>query len=83
MDRLKAYYMLSRVQPPYFRTRTPYQGTHNRRIHYNLKELELHFNETLGIYYPRREREDRRPPNPDWKKAKHGGCENRIIVLEL
>lgn len=55
MDQLKAYQLLARVKPAYFQTRTPYQTAHNRRITYNQRELELHYNEDLGVYVRVRE----------------------------
>ena len=82
MDRLKAYYMLSKVQPPYFRTRSPYQATHNRRIQYNVKELELHFNEVLGVYFPKPERHDDRNKKDNSSKPKRGGGEAHILMIQ-
>jgi hypothetical protein len=73
MDRLNAYYMLSKVQPPYYRTRTPFQSAHNRRIQYNVRELELHFNSD-GLYYPVKE---------TTSKVKKGGKAAKITFIEF
>jgi hypothetical protein len=50
MDLIKQYYKLDEIKPAYYQTPVPYFAPSNKRVIFNMKELELHYNENFDVY---------------------------------
>lgn len=52
MDRIKQYQDLCEIRPDYHKLVMPMQKLSIKRVKFNQKELELHYNQRLKVYMP-------------------------------
>jgi hypothetical protein len=50
MEQITQYQRLAKIKPAYYKTEIPYHKPTMKRIKFNLKETELYFDESNGIY---------------------------------
>jgi hypothetical protein len=87
MDRILQYQKLIDVKPEYYILSTPYRQASHKRFIFNVKELELWYDEEFDVFTPgppSSQKEEKKNHNRRDRRGKRGGNEkSQIIFLEF